>query len=587
MRTPLSPPQAAQRGLATLPCASTLLLALAVLLTAGPARADTPISDADPKLRYWSDLHGDFALIGNTLAQDCRTTTPPPLIGTTPPTDNVPGVRSCFQHDTSPDFFWDLDDWTLENTEAHTAPYLPPDYSAPKPANPLEARSQAVLTLPPGAKVVYARLYWAATRFNSSSPSVDQIAAPDLTATLSRPGVAGFEKSLTADDYAFQYQTGQEYQYQSTADITEFVKAYGPGAYQVSDVQAISFDTTGGEYLFDGWWMVVFYEVPGATKRHLKLFDSMRIVQGHPGTTVALDGFYVPSYAVDAKLGVVAFEGDDPDPDINDTLEFNGTVLSNDLNPANNFFNSTRSWTTRNTGVKTDTPLEGIDAGTDGVLDTLPISNKGDRPQLTGTPGSMSGIDLDVVDVTVNAGDHTATVKVDTSGDRFWLGGFITSITTQAPDFTNTIKSARNLTRSDGTVRPGDVIEYTISTINVGDDHSRGTVLTDPLPSQLDYVPGSLQLLTVAASDTTLPGPLTDAKGDDLGEYDPATNTLTVYLGTGATPGMPGKGGTLKGIVRPGDVGESTSISFRMTVKPTTVGQVENQAFITAGGLLG
>ena len=581
MRNPL-PPLPAERRKPAQQYAPTLLLALAVLLTAGSARAQAPTNNADPKLRYTADLYGNFALIGNTLGQDCRSTTPRPLTGRMPPNGYVAGETSCSGRDTSPDFFWTLNDWTLENTGAATRPYLPPDGSTPEPANPLHARSQAVLTLPPGARVVYARIYWAATRFNSSAG--DKIAAPDLTATVSRSGVAGFEKFLTADDYAFQQDPGAEYQYQSTTDITDLVKAYGAGVYQVSDVQAIPFDTTTGEYLFDAWWMVVFYEEPAANKRHLKLFDSMRVVAGTPGTTISLAGFHVPTYAQDAKLGVIAFEGDDPAPDINDTFEFNGALISNDLNPADNFFNSTRSWTTKKTSVRTDTPLSGVPTGSDGVLDTLPVSHRYDRPQLTGTAGSLSGMDLDVVDVTVAAGAKTATVRVNTSGDKFSLGGFITSITTQAPDFTNTLKSVRNLTRGDGTVRPGDILEYTITTRNVGDDHSRDTVLTDPLPTQLDYVPESIRLLTMAASDTATPGPRTDAKGDDTAHYDPATHTLTVYLGTGATPST---GGSIKGIVSPGEVGESTSLTFQMRVKPTTVGKVENQAFITAGGLLG
>ncbi|MFY0525600.1 Ig-like domain-containing protein [Archangium gephyra] len=580
MRNLLSPLPATSRKPAR-QYAPALLLALAVLLTAGSARAQAPTNNADPKLRYTADLYGNFALIGNTLGQDCRSTTPRPLTGRMPPNGTVFGETSCSGRDTSPDFFWTLDDWTLENTGASTRPYLAPGVTPTSP-NPLHARSQAVLTLPPGARVVYARIYWAATRFNSAAG--DKIAAPDLTATVSRSGVAGFEKFLTADDYAFQQDPGAEYQYQSTADITDLVKAYGAGVYQVSDVQAIPFDTTTGEYLFDAWWMVVFYEEPAANKRHLKLFDSMRVVAGTPGTTISLAGFHVPAYAQDAKLGVIAFEGDDPAPDINDTFEFNGALISNDLNPPNNFFNSTRSWTNKKTSVRTDTPLTGVPTGTDGVLDTLPISHRYDRPQLTGTAGSLSGMDLDVVDVTVAAGAKSATVRVNTSGDKFWLGGFITSITTQAPDFTNTLKSVRNVTRTDGTVRPDDILEYTITTRNVGDDHSRDTVLTDPLPAQLDYVPGSLRLLTVAASDSLAPGPLTDATGDDVGHYDSSRHTLTVYLGTGATPTS---GGSIKGIVSPGDVGESTSISFQMRVKSTTVGKVENQAFITAGGLLG
>ncbi|WP_434387203.1 Ig-like domain-containing protein [Melittangium boletus] len=560
-----------------------LLIALAMSLTSGAVQAQ-PVSNAPPKLRYAEDLRGNFALIGNTLAQDCRKTTPLPITGRMPPVETfVPGDPACYQRDTSPDFFWTLNDPAMETTGATTQPAAPITTSS-KGINPLTASSQAALSLPAGATVVYARLYWAATRFTAGAG--DKVQAPDLTAHLSRPGVAGFEMDLTADDYAFQYTAGGEYQYQSTADITDIVKNYGAGRYQISDVLAVSLDTSagGGEYIFDGWWMAVFYEVPGATKRHLKLFDSMRIVDGAPGTSFTLSGFYVPTYAVDAKLGVIAFEGDDPSPDINDTFSFNGKIVSNDLNPANNFFNSTRSWSTTKTGVTTDTPLTGLDPGPDGKFDSYPISNRNDRPQLTGTPGSMSGIDLDVVDVTVAAGDHTATALANTSGDRFWLAGFITSITTQAPDFTNTLKTAENLSRKDGTVRPGDRIRYTITTQNTGDDHSKDTVVNDKLPTQLDYEAGSLELLSVAPGDSTPLGQLTDAKGDDVGHYDAATRTVTVYLGKGATPT---RGGTLRGIIEPGDVGESTSLTFVAIVKSGISGIVENQAIITAGGMLG
>jgi uncharacterized repeat protein (TIGR01451 family) len=585
MRNPSSLPTTTPREFALGARASALLLTFALSLAAGNAQA-APASNDPPKLRFAQDLRGDFALIGNTLAQDCRSTTPRPLSGRTPPVSVVvPGEPSCSRRDTSPDFFWTLNDWTVESTDATTQPAAPITATSPG-INPLSAQSQAALSLPANATIVYARLYWAATR--STSTAGDKLLQPDLTARLSRPGVAGFDKPIVADDYAFQYATSgnAEYQYQSTADITDIVRQYGAGRYQVSDVQVLPLDTEAGkgEYIFDAWWMTVFYEVPGSTKRHLKLFDSMRLVAGTPGTTISLNGFYVPTYAVDAKLGVVAFEGDEPAPDINDTFSFNGQVISNDLNPANNFFNSTRSWSTKNRTVATDTPLTGVSAGTDGIYDAYPVSNRNDRPQLTGTPGSMSGMDLDVVDVSVAAGTRTATASANTSGDRFWLGGFITSITTQAPDFVNTIKSARNLTRADGTVRPGDTIEYTISTRNTGDDTSRDTVVNDKLPTQLEYVPGSLKLLTVAASDTQVPGPLTDAKGDDVGHYDASTHTVTVYLGKDATPTQ---GGHLKGVIVPGDVAESTSLSFQMKVKPTTLGKVENQAIITAGGMLG
>ncbi|OJH42141.1 hypothetical protein BON30_02685 [Cystobacter ferrugineus] len=562
------------------------MLAVALSLVAGSAQAQ-PKSNDPPKLRFEQDLRGDFALIGNTLAQDCRPeTTPRPLIGRMPPMGSgLPGEPACNKRDTSPDFFWTLNDWTVESTGATTQPAPPATNTGIAPTS---AQSQAALSLPAGARVVHARLYWAATRFNAKSG--DKVQKADPNARLSRPGVAGFEKSIVADDYAFYYSTGTEYHYQSTADITDVVRQYGAGRYQVSDVQAINLDTIdgGGEFIFDGWWMAVFYEVPGATKRHLKLFDSMRIVSGSNVTSFTLDGFYVPNYAVDAKLGVVAFEGDEPDNDDGDNFSFNGKIISNDLNPVDNFFNSTRSWTTKGGKTTTDTPLSLANAGADGIFDAYPISHRDDRPQLTGTPNSMSGMDIDVVDVTVASGARNATAAASTkpNGDIFWLAGFITSITTQAPDFVNTIKSAKNLSRTDGTVRPGDIIEYTISTENIGDDISRDTVVNDKLPTdKLEYVPDSLKLLTVAASDTQVPGPLTDAKGDDVGHYDATTQTLTVYLGKGATHN---KGGQLKGVLRPGDVPERTSISFQMKVRTdASNGRVENQAIITAGGVLG
>ena len=621
MRNPPPPLSFSRRGFAAPRYAPALLLALAVLLPVTPAGAQdggtpecnpdagTRRSDADPCLRYARDIHGNFALIGNTLGQDCRGTTPYPVIGDTRLLQRFSSTRPyCFRRDTSPDFFWTLADTSREDSAAYggVVPLSDGgfDFSGVKPladggyvdvnlVDPLQARTQSALTLPPAAKVRYARLYWAATRFTTGQAG-DFVQAPDLTVRLSRPGMAGFDKMLTADDYAFHY-TGNNYQYQSTADITELVKQYGAGAYQVSDVLAVPFDRLspltgqpfGGEFVFDAWWMVVFYEEAGQTKRHLKLFDGLKFVQdgrdntdGGGGTQFPLSGFYVPTYAVDAKLGLVAFDGDDPAPDTEDELKFNGQVVSNDLNPANNFFNSSRTWTTRWPDAGTDTPLNdgGIDAGMDGVLDTLPMSNKGDRPQLPGTAGSMSGMDMDVVDVTVASGDKSAHVKVSTAGDKFWLGGFVTSITTQAPDFTNTIKSVRNLSRTDGTIRPGDTIEYTLSTLNEGDDHSRDTVLTDQIPTALDYVAGSTQLLEAVASDTVTPvGPKTDALDGDVADYNPTTRLLTIRLGKGASGTRGGRIG----------MGESTRVSFQAKVRGDFVGDVENQAFIEAGGELG
>ena len=43
-----------------------------------------------------------------------------------------------------------------------------------------------------------------------------------------------------------------------------------------------------------------------------------------------------------------------------------------------------------------------------------------------------------------------------------------------------------------GSVRPGDVLEYTVTMTNTGQDDSTATVLRDTLPANVTYVAGSL-----------------------------------------------------------------------------------------------
>jgi hypothetical protein len=85
-----------------------------------------------------------------------------------------------------------------------------------------------------------------------------------------------------------------------------------------------------------------------------------------------------------------------------------GAALFDAQNPATNFFNGTRS----NLG--------------------FPVSTIGDLPQLAGTPQSVSGMDLDVIDVTarLTAGQTSAQIQATSTGDVYFLAGFITSITT-------------------------------------------------------------------------------------------------------------------------------------------------------------
>jgi hypothetical protein len=93
--------------------------------------------------------------------------------------------------------------------------------------------------------------------------------------------------------------------------------------------------------------------------------------------------------------------------------------------------------------------------------------------------------------------------------------------------------------------------------------------MTDALPPQVTYVPGSLAITAGANM-----GNKTDAPLDDQGQYDLNTQTVTVRLGAGAN-GL--QGGKML-------VGESSTVRFRVKLNANATGTIANQAVITAEG---
>jgi uncharacterized repeat protein (TIGR01451 family) len=476
------------------------------------------LATAQLGLRHQVDQHGNFILIGNTIGFDCATGAgiPAPVVGTV-------GACGLNRQDSAPDVYW--------RSESPGAGQAQADTSIAASA----ARSTAILSIPAGASINYARLYWAAENGTN---------AAGTTVTLDRPN--GASSLITADSSTLRTNGGQFY-YQSTADVTSFVQAAGPGAFRVGGIatrNAINlFDNTW----FGAWELVVFYVLQSEPTRNIAIFDGADLVRNGSSSSGTISGFIVPTAGFDARLGVVAYEGDVTLT--GDQFFFNSIVQSNALNPANNFFNGTRS------------------------LFGAAVSVAGDLPQLTGGTGSMTGVDMDVLDVTtaMTPGETTASFQATSTGDFYVLGVFATAISTLKPVFTDTTKTFVDLTRS-GAILPGDTIQYTITTQNTGTDTAINVVLTDALPSSVAFVPGS-----IAISAGFNVGPKTDAAGDDQGEYDAATHTITVRLGAGANA-------TQGGMITTSDPPQS--VTFRVTVNAGAT-SVSNQAFISAQGAIG
>lgn len=464
--------------------------------------------DAAPALRVQLTQKGDFALLGNTLGHDCGSGVAP-IVGE---------VGACGPQvgDSAPDVYWRADD--PGDGEALASLAIAPE----------DARSTAVLELPPQAVVSRAYLHWSAI-----GPTADNL--------VTLEGPSGSPVELAADA-TYLASVDAYVAHASVVDVTALVTAQGAGPYQISGVEIPDFRATNQQVTFGAWWMVVLYEDPAGDLRNLAVFDGLDGVSEDAAQEVSLAGFTVPGAGFTGKLGVVALEGDQQAT--GDQLVFEGEPLTDDGNPIDNFFNGSRTVLGEATHLA------------------------GDLPELSGAPGSMSGIDLDVVDVTplLFPGQTSATIGAQSDGDVFWLSTFVTSIATFAPDFVHTVKTVTDL---DGApARPGDLLEFAIEVANSGNDDAQGVTLTDVLVPGLVFVPSSLTVDGV---------PATDASGDDVFDYDAPSATLVVRLGVGATAAV---GGVLA-------EGATSTVRFRVQIDADASGALTNQARVDAIGALG
>lgn len=492
-----------------LPRRTFVAVPLAALALTAPLRAHA----TDPVLRHQEDLHGDVVVFGSTLGWDCGAGVSVPAGATA----SCAGQLNTL--DGAPDLYWR-------------------DNTADASITSTQARTSATLTLPSNAIITYARLYWAGLKVG---------ATPDTNATLDWLG--GPQQVITADvTWVEPYKLAAHpdwYYYQASGDATDFVSYWGAGDFRVSGVEALEFVGMDVDRAFSAWTLVVFYESPGSDLRNLALFDGFTPIDpGIPGeesAQVTLNGFLVPG-GFTARMSAFAYEGDTIYT--GDHFTLNGTRITNGQNPADNFFNSSRTYL------------------------ATPVSGAVDVPKLSGAAGTMAGYDLDTADVTslLSPGDTSCVVGADSTKDIFFLGGFITSVASLAPDFRGLTKTAVDL--NGGALVPGDLVEYTITGTNEGNDAAVGVVLTDVLDPGLTLVAGSIEIVEGGAA-----GKKTNAGGDDEGAYDTAARKITWYLGSGADAFGGGRV----------DVGETFTARFQAKVTATT-GKVGNQALLDADG---
>jgi gliding motility-associated-like protein len=181
-------------------------------------------------------------------------------------------------------------------------------------------------------------------------------------------------------------------------DITEQVLDTGNGSYTLSefDLTAVIPNYCGNATNFGGWSIIIIYQNDTLPLNQINVYDGLQHVPEN--ITILLDNLNVID-DIGAKIGFLAWEGD-AGLSVNESLRINGNLIGNPpLNPVNNAFNGTNSFT--------------------GESD-------------------LYNMDMDFYDIqnNIDIGDTTASIQLTSGQDYVMINTIITKLNSQLPDAT-------------------------------------------------------------------------------------------------------------------------------------------------------
>ena len=342
--------------------------------------------------------------------------------------------------------------------------------------------SEAILTLPAGASVLYAELIWGGLYRSSendisalinntvtfNTPSGNYIVSPDATTAQT------FEIP-TSDNVTVGF-------YVRTANVTAYAQSSGTYSTQAVPALIEAIDARTSDTNHAGWTLAIIYEDPTATLRNLTLWCGGAIVSPNSSTTtVNVSDFLTPEVLpISGKIFVSAQEGDavlEGDQMLFGPDTSNLTALSGPNNPVDNFFASQIN----------DANGALVTTGTFGTRNA--DANTG-----TNTIACRQGWDITAVDVSneLHANQTSAVIRFTTDGDLYVPNALALLVDSQGADLQVT-KSANKTVAN-----VGEEITYTISITNTGAIQAQNVVLTDLLPTGTTLVAGSIEIDGVA-----------------------------------------------------------------------------------------
>ena len=295
-------------------------------------------------------------------------------------------------------------------------------------------------------------------------------------------------------------------------EITDYVKANGPGSYTVADIALLEAGSNNDSPGFSGGWtMIVIYENPIMKSRAVTLFDGYANVNSGEFGNIPISGFTTVGVGpVNMKLGVMAAEGDigltgdylavqklNADPNTYNATNY--LTLNHDGNTTNNFFNSSIFPVP---AVGSSSPILKNNSGVDFSMFTIP--NTGN--------------------LVIGNNQTSTTFRYGSSGDVYTIFGFAMSVDAYIPEPQGLIsvnKIGGVTPTAPFTAVPGDEIEYKIDIKNRGSEATKNTIITVPVPPSALYGVGSITTSNIHPSFTPANAPY----------FDSATNSVIWNVG--------------------------------------------------------
>lgn len=244
----------------------------------------------------------------------------------------------------------------------------------------INTSSTATLALQPDDNIESAYLYWAGSGYG------------DFDVKLNNQDISA-QRTFSV----VQSTSGLPF-FSAFADITSLIKTTGNGDYTLSELDltnVINYYCFNGTN-FGGWAIVLIYKNDNLPLNQLNVYDGLQYVPNQ--IQITLNNLNVIDNE-DAKIGFVAWEGDQF-ISVNETLSVNGNPISNPpLNPVNNAFNGTNSFTGSSTLYNMD-------------LDVYNINNN------------------------IKIGDTSAEIQLSSGQDFVMINTIVTKLNSQLPDAT-------------------------------------------------------------------------------------------------------------------------------------------------------